>query len=472
MVAILGANSVSGEYEVSNSLRFNDNDSPRLSRTFSSEGNKKTWSYSTWFKRGNLKSSGVNTLISAGAVSGTNGTGITTNNDTIRLIHDAGTPFFTFQSSLVLRDVSAWYHLLVTCDTTDATASERIKFYLNGNNITSDMSYNNGSAPSQNSDLFFNDDVSMNIGARSHHNDLFFDGYMAETHLIDGTVKAPTDFGEFNSNAVWIPKKYSGTYGTNGFYLEFKQTGTSQNSSGIGADTSGNDHHFSTTNLTSLDITTDTCTNNFATLNFLDGSYDNNLREANLTLDTQGGGSDIFGRGTIGFSQGKWYWEVKSIINGGHGNRKIVGVVDTETPVAHPRTVTSNPYTGVIVDLFDGDVFRNASGVSDAGTFATNDIVGILFDADNGLLRLQQNGSNLFSGNAVTTNAIDTTIFYLPYIAQDGGGTNNGQLFVNFGNPTFSISSGNSDANGHGNFEYAVPSGYFSICSKNLAEFG
>jgi hypothetical protein len=297
---------------------------------------------------------------------------------------------------------------------------------------------------------------------------------MCEYHLVDGSQLTPTSFGEFDDNGVWIPKEYTGSYGTNGFFLEFKQTGTSQNSSGIGADTSGNDNHFAVTNLAAQDVTTDTCTNNFATLNSVDGSYDSLLSEGNLVLDTSGGGNDVFGRGTIGFSQGKWYWEVKSIIDGGHGNRKIVGVVDTETPVAHPRGVTANPYTGVIVDLFDGDVFRNASGVSDAGTFATNDIVGILFDADNGLLRLQQNGSNLFSGNAVTTNAIDTTIFYLPYIAQDGGGTNNGKLFVNFGNPpaVFSISSGNSDANGHGNFEYAVPSGYFSICSKNLAEFG
>ena len=183
MVSILGANSVSGGYEVSNSLRFNDDDSARLSRTPSSEGNRKTWSYSTWFKRGNLKSSGSMNFISAGAQSGTNGTCIQTNNDSLRFIHDDGTPFFTFQSSQVLRDVSAWYHLLVTCDTTDGTAGDRIKFYLNGNNITSNMSYTNGSAPSQNSDLRINDDGAHNIGARSHHNDNFFDGYMAETKL-------------------------------------------------------------------------------------------------------------------------------------------------------------------------------------------------------------------------------------------------------------------------------------------------
>jgi len=450
------------QYEISNSLRFNDDDDARLTRSVS--GNlSKAHTFALWIKRGNLKASGRHILAAMGDGSG-DISWLELNNDRLAVIFDGAGNYFP-KTDAVLRDPSAWYHIVVAVDSTESTAADRCKFYINGVQFTN----TSGTFPP------LNHQAAMDACTIGYNSGDEFDGYMAEFHFLDGVAYDPTYFGRFNENNVWVPKKYTGgNYGTNGFYFEFKQTGTSANSSGIGADTSGNDSHFTPTNLAAQDVTTDTCTNNFATLNFVDGSYDSNLSEGNLVLDTSAGGSDIFGRGTIGFSQGKWYWEVKSIISGGHGNRKIVGIVDPETPVAHPRGVTANPYTGVLVDLYDGDVFRNASGASDSGSYSTNDILGFLFDADNGLVYLQQNGSNLFSGNAVTTNAIDTTLTYLPYIAQDGGGTNNGKLYINFGNPpaVFSISSGNSDANGHGNFEYAVPSGYFSICTKNLAEFG
>jgi len=424
------AGEVKEVYEISNSLRFNDGDSPSLDRTPSSEGNRKTFTFSTWVKRSKI--GGQQTIFLAYGAQNNLGY-VNINFATNNQINIGGWSANWLTTTAVFRDPSAWYHIVWAVDTTDSTANDRIKLYVNGTQITDFSTRNN---PDQNDDFAVNDDVAHNIGSRrSKSDDDYFDGYMTEAHLVDGTAKAPTDFGEFDDNGVWIPKRYTGAYGTNGFFLQFKQTGTSANSSGIGADTSGNDHHWTSVNLAATDVTTDTCTNNFATLNFVDGSYNSNLSEGNLVLDTSGGGSDIFGRGTIGVSQGKWYFEVKSIINGGHGNRKIVGIVDPETPVAHPRGVTANPYTGVLVDLYDGDVFRNASGASDSGSYSTNDILGFLFDADNGLVYLQQNGSNLFSGNAVTTNAIDTTLTYLPYIAQDGGGTNNGKLYINFGNP-------------------------------------
>ena len=471
-------------YEVSNSLRFNDDDSPRLSKTFSSEGNKKTWSYSTWFKRGNLKSSGVNTLISAGAGSGTNGTGITTNNDAIRLIHDAGTPFFTFQSSQLLRDVSAWYHLLVTCDTTDGTAGDRVKFYLNGNNITSDMSYTNGSAPSQDSDLYFNDDVSMNIGARSHHNDLFFDGYMAETHLIDGTVKAPTDFGEFDDNGVWVPIEYTGTYGTNGFYLEFQQTGTSANSSGIGADTSGNDHHFTVNNLAATDITEDTCTNNFATLNSVFRSFftnDGTYAEGNCERDfTAANGNRGYGFATFGVTSGKWYWEVKipTVARANTGIGDLNGIANFTGPM-----YDENPSKGFIVN-YNGQIEENATATSYASSLSDNDIVMWALDMDNhrayyGINGTWQDSGDPTSGSTgtgdVTTQISDQShlntgepMFPFCFDASTSGKS---KFQWNFGNAPFSISSGNNDGK-YGNFEYAPPSGYYALCTKRLAEFG
>jgi len=496
---ILGANSATGEYEVSNSLRFNDNDSARLSRTPSSEGNRKTWSYSTWFKRGNLKSSGTMNFISAGAQSGTNGTGIQTNNDAIRLIHDDGTPFFTFQSSQVLRDVAAWYHLLVTCDTTDGTAGDRIKFYLNGNNITSDMSYTNGSAPSQNSDLRINDDGAHNIGARSYHNDNFFDGYMAETHLIDGTVKAPTDFGEFDDNGVWIPKKYTGTYGTNGFYLEFKQTGTSANSSGIGADTSGNDHHFTVNNLAATDVTEDTCTNNFATLNPLKTTSTNaNLSEGNtkFTITANGTSQNRNTFPTISFpTSGKWYMETKvthSSLTSDSGNQVYIGVVENPQNVDHRSTSNVNSIStngiftdvsivGTLSDRIQHGTNGSATSYNTDPDWSSGNIIGIALDMDNGRIYYHLNGTYYddASGNVpnpatpanhnhsftVPSNGLTYFMSILRY------NTGTVEMEANFGNPSYSISSGNNDGK-YGNFEYAPPSGYYALCTKRLAEFG
>ena len=494
MVAVLGANSVSGVYEVSNSLRFNDDDSARLSRTPSSEGNRKTWSYSTWFKRGNLKSSGTMNFISAGAQSGTNGTGIQTNNDTIRIIHDDGTPFFTFQSSQVLRDVSAWYHLLVTCDTTDATASERIKFYLNGNNITSDMSYTNGSAPSQNSNLRINDDEGHNIGARSHHNDNFFDGYMAETHLIDGTVKAPTDFGEFDDNGVWIPKQYTGTYGTNGFFLEFQQTGTSQNSSGIGADTSGNDNHFAVTNLAATDVTEDTCTNNFATLV---PTLNMTLSEGNVKAMTSRTSYWDGVHASIGLTSGKWYFETKVSNASGTFRVKsgIVGNPETFTILyngqgtsADPLDVLSNTYPSYGKGVWLSHWYdQNYDTSSTASAQSSGDILQFALDMDNYKMWIGVNGqfkdnsnnnvsySDVASGSSATVTiasaAYTGKTFFPDVWLRDDDGSFDNVAEINFGNPSFSISSGNTDGK-YGNFEYAPPSGYYALCTKRLAEFG
>ena len=139
-----------------------------------------------------------------------------------------------------------------------------------------------------------------------------YDGYLTETHLVDGSQLAPTSFGEFDDNGVWVPIKYTGTYGTNGYFLQFKQTGTSQNSSGIGADTSGNDNHFAVTNLAATDVTTDTCTNNFATLNPIDLRVENNsggltLTEGNLEAVGTNDGNRSRLQSTIGVSSGKWY---------------------------------------------------------------------------------------------------------------------------------------------------------------------
>lgn len=167
--------------------------------------------------------------------------------------------------------------------------------------------------------------------------------------------------------------------------------------------------------------------------------------------------------------------EMKSTITAGHGNRKTVGVYDTDSDINHPRQFTSaSPYNGVVVDLRTGSAYESAddNDATDISSFANNDICGLAYDADNGLLYVYKNGTAQNSGNAINAgNALDTSKTYAFYLGQDGGGTNHGELFCNFGNPSFSISSGNNDGK-YGNFEYAPPSGYYALCTKRLAEFG
>ena len=471
---VVGGNESKG-YEISNSLRFDKGDSPYLSFALSTPTNDKIYTWSYWIKRGNI-SFGNTTIFGHG-----------TNDGNAPFIHHAfeaddelrfdsydneTTSVASVKPSMLFRDPSAWYHIVYAFDTTQSTASNRLKIYVNGNQITD---FASSTYPAQDKVLAVNKSgVNFVIGEYDTYGSTYLDAYLSEINFVDGQQLSPTSFGEFDDNGVWIPIKYTGTYGNNGFFLEFKQTGTSANSSGIGADTSGNDNHFSVSNLAATDVTEDTCTNNFATCNVLSGKNTSDLTTGNLVLDADSTG-DIIAPSTIGFSSGKWYMEMKSTITAGHGNRKTVGVYETDNNINYPRAFSSSfAYSGVVVDLRNGSAYESADDddATDISSFANNDICGLAYDADNGLLYVYKNGTAENSGNAINAgNALDTSKTYAFYIGQDGGGTNNGELFCNFGNPSFAISSGNNDGK-YGNFEYAPPSGYYALCTKRLAEFG
>ena len=256
---ILPANSVTGGYEVSNSLRFNSGSSDALNIT-PSAGNRRTWTWSAWVKRSNL--GGEQNLLAAN------------NNNRICFetvdqadqfaLTDTNTSTIDVVTDQVFRDVSAWYHLVVAFDSTQGTAANRVKLYVNGSQVTS---LARTTYPTQDAQFSINNNSAQYIGRNSGGSN-YFNGYMSEVVFIDGQQLAADQFGEFDADSnIWKPIDVSGlTFGTNGFYLETKQSGTSQNSSGLGADTSGNDNHFVVANLTALDQSTDTCTNNFAVL--------------------------------------------------------------------------------------------------------------------------------------------------------------------------------------------------------------
>jgi len=485
-------------YEIDNSLRFNDGDSPKVSRSISSSGSARNATFSVWVKRGIL---GTRQQIYSNKTADSAFDGMNmyfnASNDRLYIDHHDGTNYKSLYANMQFRDVSAWYHIVHTIDTTTGTATNRLRLYVNGTEITS---FATDQEPSQNADLAItNSTGDQSIGDDPRDSNDLFDGYMAEYNFVDGTTLDPTYFGEFNNNGVWIPKKPNvSSYGTNGFYLEFKQTGTSANSSGIGADTSGNDNHMSVTNLAATDVTTDTPTNNFATMNPLDNYYSaHTMSEGNVKFVTNGSGDGPFQTATIGdLKTGKWYFEFKYTDPAHTGDGDAagefygqIGICGSGLSVATDAAFSSFEHN-FAYDSSNGRIkFNNTAGtVHGASISADGQIIGFLIDLDNNRVTTHLNGQYADgSGNhdessptayvSVTAPASTPLGGYMIAFGEnvgssESGNQNTGTYEINFGNPSFAISSGNADANGYGNFEYAVPSGYYALCTKNLAEYG
>jgi hypothetical protein len=447
--------------DIENSTRFNSGSSDSLTRTPSSAGNRKTWTWSGWVKR-SILSSGDQAMFNAHTDSQNHVDIYFDSNDdlyvTVRISNTAA----NLITDAKFRDVSAWYHVVVAVDTTQSTNSDRMKLYVNGSQITS---FSEAGYPSQDADTAMNNTVEHRVGDSSI--ETFFNGYMAEVVLIDGQQLDPTSFGEFDSTTgIWKPKKIgaqfgSGGAGTNGFYLDFKD------SSNLGNDASGNNNDYTVNNLTSIDQSTDTCVENYATLNTLDNSSVT-LSEGNLKASCP---SPSGCRSTIAVESGKWYVEVKYT-----ETASFCGVVDMSQVIT--STSTSS------VTLFGGssgqpELFLNGSAQSDyssAGTLSAGDIIQIALDKDNNNVYFGKNGSwfggtNWTESSPTTAHALSSGSSYVHgFRAATGSGTRTNEW--NFGNPPYSISSGNSDANGFGNFEYSVPSGYYALNTSNLNTYG
>jgi hypothetical protein len=280
--------------------------SPRLSRTPASTGNRKTWTFSYWIKRSTIS------IVQQTFAVGTNAAtpwflNYINSDDTLHVwFHDGTNSYFSYGLNK-LRDVSAWYHIMYVVDTTQSTASDRLKVYIN----ESEMTWNTYAPPAQNFDTQVNTTNTHYIGRAG--NGQYFDGYIAETYFIDGQALSPTDFGEFDEDSgIWKPIRYSGSYGTNGFHLDFAD------SSSLGNDVSGNNNNFTTTNLASTDQTTDTPINNFATMNPLavTSAGTATFSEGNCQVATVVSGS-MGGYSTLEIpSSGVWYCEAKITTSG------------------------------------------------------------------------------------------------------------------------------------------------------------
>lgn len=460
--------SVSTEWEISHSMKCQANSGNEwFRRDNPTAGNRQTFTFSFWHKRTQLSGfEADNYLMSQGSNARFHFAG-----HTLRFMFDGNST--ELEASHKLRDLSAWYHIVLAVDTTQGTNTNRVKMYVNGVQYT----FNNSDWPSQNatSDWMNTNDLYFNVrdGDGSYDNS----GYWSEIAVVDGTQCAPTVFGEFDADSgIWKPKDLSEeeiTWGDEGFYWTFSDT------SALGADSSGNSNTATFSNLTTADIATDTPHNNFCT-------YNNNWR-TNTSIDASEGGTKVTCAasagwlsivGTVGLTKGKWYWEAAS-----SSNYIFYGIADVESPTI-PQA-TGGYFLGYGDDDstlsmgmygLNGVVYSDTSGNNGPGA-AADTVVQIALDMDNRAIYFGANGTWANSGDP-TSGASKTgastwgtgwsdTVYPALSVSQGEHTT------ANFGGYTVdSISSAQSDGAGYGTFEYAVPSGYYAICTKNLAEYG
>jgi len=462
LLALAGTNSATGGYDITNSLKFEPDNTEYLTRTPSSAGNEKTWTWSGWIKYTEPTLS-PQTIFAGGTDSGSYGA--------INFRIDAGQLELNTASvglrtaTQKFRDPSAWYHFVVAMDTTQSTADDRIKIYVNGSQITDFSVFNN---PPQNTDTGVNANELQTISRRSNANDRYFAGYMAEAHLIDGQALAPTDFGEFDTDTgIWKPKAYVGSYGTNGYYLKF------DDSSSLGTDSSGNGNNFTLNNITSADQATDTPTNNFATTNPLYKYGSETFTTEGATVVTKNANGWVSPQSTICPASGKWYMEFKF----NAVDSRVVGAA----PIGGTLWNSATHYGGTVgsdsVGYADtGYLYVNDSGINPVygPAYDNSNIIAVALDMDNGYIYWAKDNTWINTadpvagsgGYALPAGLVEHAIGASVYQQAK-------QSFANFGGyTTISISSAASDANGYGTFEYAPPSGYYALCTKNLEEFG
>ena len=478
MPTIFGANQLDTSYQIENSARFDNTGGDALGGTFGTPTNAKKFTLSMWHKKSSGTTSGGQVLF--GARSGNEN--IFLHEETMRMDWNNASSG-TINWAPFIRDHSAWYHFVFAQDTSQSTNTNRIKFYINGVEITTLRSGVTANYPSQNLETGYNVSgqpffVSSYNGSAAEIN-----GYLANVQFVDGQQYDPTYFGKFDDNGVWIPVEpgegEGGTvdYGNNGFLLEFKQTGTGTDANGIGADTSGNDNHLAVTNLTSGNITTDTPTNNFCTWNPLDAAANIGTRfsEGNMDVDIPGNNvvSGAEARGCLStqqFRKGKWYFEVEYEYGAnGFQDAGGIGVLRTDTGFdIHGSTNTRN-FSDNVFYYVDGPKTIDGTHSSYGDAWTQNDIIGVAVNLDDDEVYFYKNGTIQNSGTAISKTFGDGFYSIASFHGSANGGT---KMRLNTGNPSWSVSSGNSDGNGYGNFEYAVPSGYYAICTKNLAQFG
>jgi hypothetical protein len=455
-----------GGYQISRSLRFNSADTTNLNRTFASAGNRRTFTLSFWLKRSRV---GVDY---EGFFASGNGTDQIRfeNIDQLRFSLNS-TASGDFVTTQVFRDVSAWYHIVFAVDTTQATSTNRVKIYVNGSQITS---FTTSSYPTLNYDCNFNNNVSHRLGI-ANDTSYPFNGYITETYLIDGQALTPSSFGETNAQTgVWQPKAYSGSYGTNGFYLNFSDN-SNTTAATLGKDYSGNGNNWTPNNFSVTagignDSFVDSPTSygtdagvggevrgNYATVNPFQLISNVAVSNGNLYFQSNNNADQwASAPSTIAVRTGKWYAEFTPT--------NVAGSPDYMFGVARaswsPIILDGGGYYGrwwYTTEGYsyysNGSFYTGNSIVSSAASYVTSNVIGVALDLDAGSITFYKNGVSQGTPFTSIPLGVDYVfaggVFTNPYPTP----TNIGAFFANFGQRAFA---------------YTAPSGFKALCTQNL----
>ena len=472
MPLILGTNSIKDTgFSVSNSLRFDTVGSENLKFTPSTYSSSTTGTFSWWIKRGVLSNEAHTVIWSNTYTNDNNRTYISINgNDQLGTsVQYSGSSSNTY-TNMVLRDTSAWYHCVIRYNSTESSQSDRVKIWVNGElqSLSSSAGTPTGGITAFQTSLSNAHGWNFIYGSPGSG---LQNAYLAQCVYCDGQSYSASDFGEFDTDSptIWKPKDLSDlNFGNNGYYLDYGD------SSNLGADVSGNGNNLTSSGFSSDNHVTDTPTNNGNVHNALIKDTPT-LSDGNLNVTTSTTGWES-ATGTIGVNKGKWYCEYKVVNKGGAAMFGVISMTEVNA-IASGKHIG---YSGINSLGYgynhNGNKYNNDNYSSYGDSYTTNDIIGIAMDLDNHKLYFSKNGTfqnsgDPTSGSTGTGSAYDLATGYY-YTFGCSVHSSSDQMSGNFGSPSYSISSGNSDANGHGNFEYSVPSGYYALNTKNLAEFG
>jgi len=464
---ILGANTLSSGFSVANSVRMNGD--ARMTITPSTADADK-WTFSCWVKR-SVISSGSQTLFSAIDPSN-NLTELRFNSDDKidYYSHDGSSYTGRLNTNRVFRDVAAWYHIVAVWDSANGTAGNRMRLYING---VEETSFATDTNPSSGQDSYVGANLPHYVGDKGDAGQ-YFKGYMAEVYYCNGQAYAASDFGEFDEDSptIWKPKDASGlTFGTGGFYLDFEDSANLGNDANGGTD-------LTESGLAATDSSTDTPTNNFATMNPLYKAPDaNTFSEGNCQVVTHS--DNYFGSAsTIGVASGKWYFEVEFDSGASIG---MAGI--TSDPQADAQ---GDKHLGKLIDSYgiygsSGNFLGPSDGSASYGSaISDGEIVGVYMDLDNNKIYFSVDGSLVSATGKTIVAPASTANTGLYFFGVGDGSSGSVTMKCNFGGcSAFTVSSGNTDDNGYGNFEYSPnitgdgsAKKFYALCTKNLAEYG
>ena len=439
-------------YEIPYSCRFDAASTSYMTWTPAGAGNRKTWTFSAWVKRGNIDS---RQIIFASSSDGNTEAWLAFEGDDKLWWKDMVTSSYNYslKTNSLFRDTGAWYHILITWDTPQDSASDRMKLYVNG---VQETSFSTDDYPAEDFDGRINNNVEHTIGRASSAYPNYNDGYLAEVHFIDGTALTPTSFGQEGDYGEWEPIEVEGlTYGTNGFYLDFAD------SADLGDDESGEGNDWTENNITAADQMLDSPTNNFATLNPINPiSTGKTLSEGNLKVS----GSTINQVGANGTiyinSSGKWYAEVVMTANA--GGQPMIGLNDGTNTLGNRGLIFYN----------DGRKGTNGGYVTYGSntSWTTGDIMGIAYNGDDnsGECTLYKNNTSL----GVAYTGLNSTLGDTFTFTCQNNATGTTTFVWNFGQDSSfageKTAQGNQDGNSIGDFYYTPPTGFLALCTSNL----